>query len=168
MSYIKVVNKKYADEYVVGNLLKYGEEGENREFLGGCGISDLSDKYESRDMNFVKKLYGKENGRQAYQIIISIYKNRKTKNREERIDKYKVESTYAFIIAEEISDMLYEKGFQNAVYRHEDSDYVHLHFMINSVNYKTGRKASDMKELLNEVSNYLRKNYPRLDWIGEI
>ena len=79
MSYIKVVNKKYADEYVVGNLLKYGEEGENREFLGGCGISDLSDKYASRDMNFVKKLYGKENGRQAYQIIISIYKNRKTK-----------------------------------------------------------------------------------------
>lgn len=54
------------------------------------------------------------------------------------------------------------KEFQIVMATHEDKDHIHNHFVINSVNYKTGKKIQfsekDLKKI-KEISNELCKEY---------
>lgn len=82
-----------------------------------------------RDMNTVCKVHHKTNGKQAEHFVLSV-----TPDKKENTNASYME------IGRRISS--YFDGFQSVFALHTDTSTRHLHFLINSVSYKDGRKFS--------------------------
>ncbi len=94
--------------------------------------------------NFVltKRIYNKENGRQYIHFVQSF-------SEKEKVDEVTVKK-----VADELLLMDKFKGFQVVYAVHTDTNNLHTHFIINTVNSETGRKWRISKEELLELKDY--------------
>ena len=111
----------------------------------------------------IKKLAEKEDGKQLYHMVISIwryYAKPVYKN------KAVTEDACCDLIGNDISQILYNMGYQNAYFKHNNNGNRHLHFIINSVNFISGNKLSGVKSICSQTTQYLQREYPFLQWEG--
>ena len=97
----------------------------------------------AEDMQLTKELFDKTEGRQYYWIVQSF-------DNEHGEQSYNAEDVHE--MGKELAEVFAKKGYQVVVETHNDTDNLHNHLIINSVNSETGKKLriSNAKSL--EVS----------------
>ena len=128
---IKMVNEHYKKEEDIKNLLKYiGAEGRNKkkEKLLTFKTRGTSQKKEEavEQLIGVQKAYGKTDGRRVYQLIVIFPKEVKDRK-------------YIKSCADKIADMLFAR-YQVVYGIHTSTENWHIHYAINAVSYKDGKK----------------------------
>ena len=94
--------------------------------------------------NFIltKRIFNKEKGRQYIHFVQSFS------------DREKVDEETVKKVADELTLMDKFKGFQIIYAVHTDTDNLHTHFILNTVNSETGEKWRLSKEELLEIKDY--------------
>lgn len=141
---IKMIREFYKSDSDIENLIKYiAAQGTNmyKEKLLCCkgrGVSSNVKKV-SDQMIAVQKAFGKNNKRRIYHLIVSFPPDLH--------DKKLIKKA-----ADEIASMLYE-DYQVFYGIHTSKSSWHIHYAINAVSYKTGRKwhkSRDELEIMKE------------------
>ena len=130
------VNGKTVDDTI--SLLDYlidGLKTDGGKYVGGLGF--VTDKYID-EFQSVKISNQKTGGRQFRQITIAPSPAGNELTREQYVE-----------IGLRIANYYYERGYQVIVALHLDTDTWHLHLMLNSVNFRTGKMFSQSKSELN-------------------
>lgn len=117
----------------VSNYITDDSKTCNKEWVGSSGCSP---EHPADDMYLVKKMYHKTHGKQGEHFILS-----------PSPDRYCIDNRAYMDMAREIS-LLYDE-YQCVYALHLDSYKRHLHFLLNSVSYKTGKKFSQSPSDLN-------------------
>lgn len=115
----------------------------------GQGASNDNVDNAIRNMQFIKKLYEKEKKKHLYQLQIQL----------DIID-----ADTAVQIANNISRILLDRGFQNCMNIRRVEDYIELHIAVNSVNFRTARQISNLNRLGKEIENFLKLQYGDVDF----
>ena len=67
-------------------------------------------------------------------------------------------------IMSNVGFQLLEEGFQNMYFVHNEYDSIHVHFIINSINFMTGKRIADKKHLTHGILSNLYQMTPNLQW----
>ena len=95
-------------------------------FYGGCAV-DVN--HAAEQMHFVKEAWNAVDGRQVYHIIVSFSDK----------ELYTIDIDDAIGLAESICNYLGEE--RQIIYGiHLDTDNLHIHFAMNTVSYRDGRR----------------------------
>ncbi len=141
MSILKHVSGSNKDPDYKNTLIDYLTENHKTadgQYVDTYGCSKTAPL---RDMNTVCKVHHKTNGKQAEHFVLSV-----TPDKKENTNASYME------IGRRISS--YFDGFQSVFALHTDTSTRHLHFLINSVSYKDGRKFSQGPTELNNFKTY--------------
>ncbi len=141
MSIFKHVNDKINDFNSLKELLEYVTNTTATKMPSNIGAKGCNKNALLRDMMTIKKAYHKNDGRFYEHVVLSITPDR----------EYVPDSDYM-----EIGRRIAEHyvGFQCVYTLHKNTDYRHLHFIFNSVNYKDGKKFSQGPTDLNRIKTY--------------
>ena len=144
MAVIKVVNSKASLNKTIDYVTK--EEKTEELLISGKDCTPQTVKLE---MQSTKQMYNKLGGRQYKHYVQSFKKNEN------------ITPEQAHVIAKEWAS----KNFKNhevLIATHKDREHIHSHFVVNSVNFKNGRKfqesAKDLQKL-KDHSNELSKKH---------
>lgn len=141
MSILKHVSGSNKDPDYKNTLIDYLTENHKTadgQYVDTYGCSKTAPL---RDMNTVCKVHHKTDGKQAEHFVLSV-----TPDKKENTNASYME------IGRRISS--YFDGFQSVFALHTDTSTRHLHFLINSVSYKDGRKFSQGPTELNNFKTY--------------
>lgn len=152
-SIIKIKNKHYERDKDMYNLIAYiAGKGKNAEkekavSVRGRGISN-NYKRAPEQMIKVQKLYGKDQKRRCYHMVVSF---------DAEVD----DRNFVILAADAIASMIFEEmHFQIFYGIHTSTDYMHIHFAINAVNYKSGKKwhqnYAETEEFKKQIRNKIR------------
>lgn len=111
----------------------------------------------AEDMQLTKELYDKTEGRQYYWIVQSF-------DNQHGEQSYNAEDVHE--MGKELAEVFAKKGYQVVVETHNDTDNLHNHLIINSVNSETGKKLriSNAKSLeVSKGADILTKDLYRLN-----
>lgn len=165
MSLVKITNSSYDDAYALTDVFSYCDNIRKRIYCEGLGVCLHNIHTVIDSMRLVKKIYGKETGKQLHHVIISIYRHKYTENNQESDKKDITESVCRDLIGMELCEYIYNLGFQNVYFVHDDSEYIHLHILVNSVNYMNGSKLTNLYSFKNNIEQYLKKRYKIMQWL---
>ena len=136
--------RKYYDAKARENVIQYifRPDKTPHGLIGGWAVDPM---YAASQMNYLSKAYGKEDGLQLRHFILS-FSEKEVQRMGQcaliRIDEY---AQYA---------ALYYGGEYQIVYAvHEDSRHLHVHFVLNTLNYRTGKKYPGDKEDLETLQD---------------
>lgn len=136
---IKKGNLKNAINYIT----RVDKTSKDLIYCKDCDINNVLEQFK-----YVKELFSNTDGRQYYHFIQSFS------------PKDKLDYELANKIGQEMCK--YFKGHQIIMTTHKDKDYFHNHFIMNSVNFETGKKyqqsARDL-EKIKLLSNKLCEKY---------
>ncbi len=141
IKFVKVTkgNLKNAINYIT----KEDKTSKDLIYCKDCDMNNVLDQFK-----YVKELYSNTDGRQYYHFIQSFS------------PKDKLDYELANKIGQEMCE--YFKEHQIIMATHKDKDYIHNHFIMNSVNFETGKKyqqsAKDL-EKIKILSNKLCEKY---------
>lgn len=123
----------------MGAVMRYTMQDKKTRFEDRRLVTGINCQSESVYADFMttKRLYHKEGGTMFYHMVQSFPKD-------EVVDPAAAHAA-ALKLAE------YYEGFEVLVCTHTDREHVHSHFLINSVNFDTGRKLHIAKEQLQEL-----------------
>ena len=121
MPVLIMMNKSYCDTDAMGGVVNYI----CRAGYGYCGGYAVDPRYAAEQMGLVKRLWGKEHGRQIRHFILSF-------DQEESI-RYEQAMQIGFDICR------YYSSYQSIYGLHGDTKHLHLHFAINTVSYLNGK-----------------------------
>ena len=123
----------------MGAVMRYTMQNKKTVWEGAKLITGINCQPESVYADFMttKCLYHKTNGVMFYHMVQSFPKD-------EAVDPVTAHAA-ALKLAE------YCEGYEVLVCTHTDRDHIHSHFLINSVNFDTGRKLHIAKEQLQEL-----------------
>lgn len=144
MAIIKFVKVKKGN---LKNAIKYiTREDKTSNDLIYCKDCDFDNVLEQ--FKYIKELYSNKEGRQYYHFIQS----------------FSPKDNISYELAKNIGIEMcnYFKDYQVIMATHTDKEYVHNHFIINSVNYKTGKKYQQSAKDLEQIkilSNKLCEKY---------
>ena len=145
---IKILKEYYKSPADMERLIKYvtaeGANTEKEKLLRckGRGVSSKASKATGQ-MIAVQKAFGKIDKRCMYQLIVSFKENMRD------VDVIQQ-------VADAIADMLFE-GYQVFYGIHISTDNWHIHYAINAVSYKTGKKWHQSKKEFAEMKGKIRK-----------
>ena len=146
MAIIKAVNSKSS----IGRAINYISKKEKTEEKLISGI-DCNPLTAIDEMKATKELYDKKDGRQYSHFIQSFNpKDTLSPEKAHEIGKEFIKNNNKF------------KGHEILLATHKDKDHIHNHFIINSVNYESGRKFHTTKyeyQEMKEKSNQLSKKH---------
>lgn len=148
MAIVKIINRKTAKTYAVKAVLDYIRNPTKTENGLLCSAKDCLLECAYQQMINTKLDFQQDTGRQYIHIVQSFATD----------DKLNSET------AHEIGQRLLESfdGFQGVVCTHTDRNQLHNHFVLNSVNWKTGRKWQFSKNdlyRLRKLSDSLCREY---------
>lgn len=130
---IKMGNEHYKRDKDIYNLIAYiagtgkNTEKEKAVSVHGRGISNHYKKAPEQ-MIKVQKLYGKDQKRRCYHMIVSF-------------DAEEDDCISVILAADAIASMIFEKMHHQVFYGiHTSTDHLHIHFAFNAVNYRSGKK----------------------------
>lgn len=120
-------------------VMRYTMQDKKTEFEGQQLVTGINCQPESVYADFMttKRLYHKTDGVLFYHMVQSFPKG-------EAVDPVTAHAA-ALKLAE------YYEGYEVLVCTHTDREHIHSHFLINSVNFDTGRKLHIAKEQLQEL-----------------
>lgn len=120
-------------------VMRYTMQNKKTEFEGQQLVTGINCQPESVYADFMttKRLYHKTDGVLFYHMVQSFLKG-------EAVDPVTAHAA-ALKLAE------YYEGYEVLVCTHTDREHIHSHFLINSVNFDTGRKLHIAKEQLQEL-----------------
>ena len=120
-------------------VVRYTMQDKKTEFEGQQLVTGINCQPESVYADFMttKRLYHKTDGVLFYHMVQSFPKG-------EAVDPVTAHAA-ALKLAE------YYEGYEVLVCTHTDREHIHSHFLINSVNFDTGRKLHIAKEQLQEL-----------------
>lgn len=120
-------------------VMRYTMQDKKTEFEGQQLVTGINCQPESVYADFMttKRLYHKTDGVLFYHMVQSFPKG-------EAVDAVTAHAA-ALKLAE------YYEGYEVLVCTHTDREHIHSHFLINSVNFDTGRKLHIAKEQLQEL-----------------
>lgn len=120
-------------------VMRYTMQDKKAEFEGQQLVTGINCQPESVYADFMttKRLYHKTDGVLFYHMVQSFPKG-------EAVDPVTAHAA-ALKLAE------YYEGYEVLVCTHTDREHIHSHFLINSVNFDTGRKLHIAKEQLQEL-----------------
>ena len=148
MAIVKIINRKTAKTYAVKAILDYIRNPAKTENGLLCSAKDCLLECAYQQMINTKLDFQQDTGRQYIHIVQSFAADDKLNSK----------------IAHEIGQRLLESfdGFQGVVCTHTDRNQLHSHIVLNSVNWKTGRKWQFSKNdlyRLRELSDSLCREY---------
>ena len=123
----------------MGTVMRYTMQDKKTQFEGQRLVTGINCQPESVYADFMttKRLYHKTDGVLFYHMVQSFPKD-------EAVDPVTAHAA-ALKLAE------YYEGYEVLVCTHADREHIHSHFLINSVNFDTGRKLHIAKEQLQEL-----------------
>lgn len=125
-------NIKYKNPGCIKKLVEYimtdKTTGEHVRFFGGTGVDYVFYRETCRQMKAVKKNFKKLSGIQVWHYILSFPFPPNSEN-----------TFTAYKIGIEIINTCF-CDYQTIFGVHEDTDNIHIHFLINSVSFRDGRK----------------------------
>ena len=129
------------------NVINYITSGEKERIykVEGIGLSDNKD-IAYKEMLINKKGFGKEDGRQYKQFILSFGIG---------ID---AETVYQ-IGVKFAEENLLKRGYKSILAVHDDKEHKHVHIITDSVNYVTGMKFHEIERKALEKEKNRYKNY---------
>lgn len=133
MDIIKVIPESYMKQMDLSNTIRYVTNNEKtRGFIGGWGVTPYNPEQMIYQMTMVKKCYGREQSgwRQLKHIIASFKK------------EWNVSPNLALMIAYEIAEY-YAGAYQICFGIHQNTDNIHIHFILNTVSYIDGKLFSE-------------------------
>jgi len=130
----------------MGAVMRYTMQDKKTEFDGQRLVTGINCQPESVYADFMttKRLYHKTDGVLFYHMVQSFPKG-------EAVDPATAHAA-ALKLAE------YYEGYEVLVCTHTDREHIHSHFLINSVNFETGRKLHVAKEQLQELGSATTKS----------
>ena len=144
MAIFKVINEagKYHDDAALTNVIKYccNPEKTKSGFVGGYAVNPLN---AISEMETVAELYNKSNGIRLRHMVLS-FSHRELQN-----------SCGAYLLACQAA-MYYGKDYQIIFCIHEDTKVIHVHFVMNTVSYRSGVKYQGVKKDYYDFQNHLR------------
>lgn len=122
--------KLYRNENAVSILLRYAVNPEKTPsaIIGATGVSTDSVDYMINQFLTIQKIYKKRSGKRIIHFLISFSK---ADMEQLVLEDYRY---IGYAIAEYFSD------HQVVFALHENTEYYHIHFVVNPVNIKTGHK----------------------------
>ncbi len=144
MAIIKFVKVKKGNlKNAINYITKEDKTSKELIYCKDCDIGNVLEQFK-----YVKELYSNTDGRQYYHFIQSFSPDDK------------VDYELANKIGQELCS--YFKNYQIVMATHKDKNYIHNHFVMNSVNFETGKKyqqsAKDL-ENIKKISNKLCERY---------
>ena len=150
---IKIENDHYERDRDMCNLIAYiAGKGKNAGkekavSVRGRGISNHYKKAPEQ-MIKVQKLYGKDQKRRCYHMVVSFGAEMDDRNS-------------VILAADVIASMIFEEMHYQVFYGiHTSTDHLHIHFAINAVNYKAGKKwhqnHAETEEFKKQIRNRIR------------
>lgn len=138
MAVIKAVNSKASIAKAINYVTK--EEKTEERLVSGrdCNPSTAID-----EMKATKELWNKTGGRQYAHIVQSF-------NPEDNITPEKAHELGKRFIEENAKF----NGHEVVIATHKDKDHIHNHFIVNSVNFETGKKLHTTKKELEQLKEY--------------
>ena len=126
----------------MGAVMRYTMQDKKTEFEGQQLITGINCQPESVYADFMttKRLHHKTDGVLFYHMVQSFPKG-------EAVDPVAAQAA-ALKLAE------YYEGYEVLVCTHTDREHIHSHFLINSVNFDTGKKLHVAKEQLQELRQH--------------
>lgn len=123
----------------MGAVMRYTMQDKKTEFEGQRLVTGINCQPESVYADFMttKRLHHKTDGVLFYHMVQSFPKG-------EAVDPVTAHAA-ALKLAE------YYEGYEVLVCTHTDREHIHSHFLINSVNFDTGKKLHIAKEQLQEL-----------------
>ena len=123
----------------MGAVMRYTMQNKKTEFEGQQLVTGINCQPESVYADFMttKRLHHKTDGVLFYHMVQSFPKG-------EAVDPVAAHAA-ALKLAE------YYEGYEVLVCTHTDREHIHSHFLINSVNFDTGKKLHIAKEQLQEL-----------------
>ena len=123
----------------MGAVMRYTMQDKKTEFEGQQLVTGINCQPESVYADFMttKRLHHKTDGVLLYHMVQSFPKG-------EAVDPVAAHAA-ALKLAE------YYEGYEVLVCTHTDREHIHSHFLINSVNFDTGKKLHIAKEQLQEL-----------------
>ena len=134
--------KFVAAKRTIKSALNYITNPEKTNETLVSGVNCTPESAES-EFDFTKTKFNKHGGREYYHIVQS----------------FSPDDNITPEIAHEIGIKFaeYFKGYQIVISTHCDKDHIHNHMIMNSVNYKTGKKFHQTKEDLMRVKEFSNK-----------
>lgn len=133
--FINLYNNNPVVTVEMHNYLSDDLKTDNGKYINGLGF--ITDNYLD-EFNAVKIANQKTIGNQFRQITVSISPAGNSCSDAEYME-----------IGQKIAQYFFDKGYQIMFYLHKDTDTRHLHFMLNSVNFKSGKMFTQSKHELN-------------------
>ncbi len=120
-------------------VMRYTMQDKKTEFEGQRLVTGINCQTESVYADFMttRRFYHKTDGVLFYHMVQSFPKDKA------------VDPVTAHAAALKLAE--YYEGYEVLVCTHTDRDHIHSHFLINSVNFDTGRKLHIAKEQLQEL-----------------
>lgn len=144
MAIIKFVKVKKGNlKNAINYITREDKTSNELIYCKNCDLKNVLDEFK-----YVKELYSNTDGRQYYHFIQS----------------FSPKDNISYELANKIGQEMcnYFKDYQIVMTTHKDKDYVHNHFIMNSVNLETGKKyQQSLKDLENikKLSNKLCEKY---------
>lgn len=144
MAIIKFVKVKKGNlKNAINYITREDKTSNDLIYCKNCDLKNVLDEFK-----YVKELYSNTDGRQYYHFIQS----------------FSPKDNISYELANKIGQEMcnYFKDYQIVMTTHKDKDYVHNHFIMNSVNLETGKKyQQSLKDLENikKLSNKLCEKY---------
>lgn len=135
---IKIIDGNYTNEDADYNVIRYALRHSNESPIGGTAVYPIDVEQANTQFNNIKKRFGKLDGRKIFHLCLSYP------------DNTSETKTKALADAKKLSESI-GSHFQNVYGLHEDTDNIHVHFAINSVDYTNGRKITS--EIITELSD---------------
>lgn len=153
-----IINKlgAYQNEDAVVRLSYYMTQSPYYRYCNGRGVIGCFPEDVIRSFQFVKGMYGKEDGRQAAHFIIG------AKGKEMLIFTELIE------IGEATVDYFYRKGFQSFYVIHSGSDddknYQHIHLEVNTISYLDGNRLYESFDITSDFRKTMERVFPQMRW----
>lgn len=162
MSNVIVRCLNYMNEDALENVVAYGlkvgkDDLDDSAFVvswGGNGVLMNTPRTAIHSFETIKRLYDKSNGNLLHHVIINLKCDKKINQL----------IPIAREICTNLGFNLCDAGFQNMYFIHPKNGYVHIHLVMNSINYLTGNRIQSTGWLGNNILKYLKINYYYLDW----
>lgn len=163
MSNLIYKNRQYLNSDALENVVAYAlrtdkvdlDNPMQRIIWGGQGIITRTPQTAIDGFNAVKKIYQRNEGNLLHHIIITF----RTRHNHKPITNYE-----GIQIMSNVGFQLLEEGFQNMYFVHNEYDSIHVHFIINSINFMTGKRIADKKYLTHGILSNLYQMTPNLQW----
>lgn len=163
MSKLFVRKGKYENKDAITKLIKYvSTTRQDSEVLltEGFGVNCLSNQTMIDSMINSKVRVNKLEGKQAYHLIISIYRTNNVMSTNQKL-------IYGKDLVYFVGNFFFNKDIQSVITLQQEKegywDNIHIHCVINNLNLSTGKRLTNTRILFQQLKNQIKCEYPYLE-----